>query len=108
MMALKRAVSDSESPTLKTCGGRGKFALGVWTSYLVCALFSSLQRSPSGKWQHDMFEGGFSVKRSAGATAASPLSGKLLVSNLHFGVSNADIKVWSFFCCHVLVPYLHG
>ncbi|XP_042337700.1 THO complex subunit 4-A-like [Plectropomus leopardus] len=46
------------------------------------------------KWQHDMFEEHTSERRgqSAGAERSGEASGKLLVSNLDFGVSDSDIK----------------
>lgn len=59
----------------------------------------SLQGNPEGDWQHDMFEGGAAggQRRTAnprlGGGAVQGGSSKLVVSNLDFGVSDADIKV---------------
>ena len=58
----------------------------------------SLQpRELPDKWQHDMFEehasGPRAPERSAGAERSEGNSGKLLVSNLDFGVSDSDMKV---------------
>ena len=57
---------------------------------IVCS-----QGNPDGEWTHDMFDGGArkNTQRSSGLVAATGGSGKLVVSNLDFGVSDADIKV---------------
>lgn len=65
-------------------------------------LCPSQPRELPDKWQHDMFDDHAGVQRSIQNTR-SEASGKLLVSNLDFGVSDSDIRViflnlLSYFC----------
>jgi len=63
-----------------------------------------LQGAADGLWVHDKFQdaGGFGARRAgglrtSGGAVAGGGGGKITVSNLDFGVSDADIIVSSFF-----------
>lgn len=71
-------------------------ALNVW----VLPFCSRQPRNLPDKWDHDMYEGGGGGEYNTGAGGGGGgrfASSKLLISNLDYGVSNADIKV-GFHC----------
>lgn len=60
-------------------------------------------RNLPDKWDHDMYEGGGEYNASSGGGGGGGrfASSKLLISNLDYGVSNADIKVSATVRVHV-------
>lgn len=58
-------------------------------------LFSLQSREVPDVWQHDLYDGSSGQSRRGGGGGGQPGgTGKLLVSNLDFGVNDSDIKVY--------------
>jgi len=72
-----------------------------WFSH--CGVTRSIQ-APDAAWQHDMYPAVAAGGGGGGRVSALETGTKLYISNLDFGVSNEDIKVYAspgrrVFCC---------
>ncbi|MBA0852601.1 hypothetical protein Goshw_007403 [Gossypium schwendimanii] len=55
-------------------------------------------KAPETSWQHDMYsDKGAAFRGQAGRASAIETGTKLYISNLDYGVSNDDVKVFFFF-----------
>lgn len=58
-------------------------------------LFISFQpRNIPDKWEHDMYDGAGRRSSAGGSSGGLTTGGQLQISNLDFGVTESDIRVW--------------
>jgi len=70
----------------------GSFVDEIVVDWSYCDIVVFVQ-GRGGAWQQAVYQTNFQQRSNAGAGDNSGLSGKLLISNLDFGVNDADIKV---------------